>query len=135
MLDPLRLLKMAAGQVARAAYRVRDGQRKIHCLHPDYPGAYMVLPPEWLGLHAIRKDRAVAAASEHGSQDITQLAAALALLDDWGGIPGVTGKDPGQWDLAAVPIPLMSWLVTEALSDFMAAYAVPKASSPPLPEA
>ncbi|MCC6192068.1 MAG: hypothetical protein IT318_23815 [Anaerolineales bacterium] len=102
--------------------------------YPDqsaYPGAYIVLPPEWLGRHLVRRDAARKAALQYGSEQITVAAIALAIIDEWGGIPGIEGPDPVSWDFAAVPIPLLCWLQVAVYQDFVTAFVVPKASSLP----
>ena len=117
------------------AYRVRDGQRKLNCPHPDYQTAFIVIPGEWLGIHAIRRDAAVRSAQNNVdpeyalSDSIRELAVAIALLDDWGNIPGIEDKDPQNWHFERVPIPIMEWLVEAVLADFALAFVVPKASS------
>ncbi len=112
-------------------YRVRDDQRKLVCPHLDYTHAFIVLPQEWLGEHAIRKDRALQLANEHGSPEISNFAICMSILDDWGNIPGLDEKAPDKWDFNIVPIPIISWVVETVLADFSLAYVVPKALSQP----
>ncbi len=107
-------------------YRVRDDQRKLVCPHPDYSHAFIVLPKEWLGEHAIRKDRALQLVQEHGSPEISNFAVCMSILDDWGNIPGLSEKAVDKWDLGIVPIPVISWVVETVLADFNLAYIVPK---------
>ena len=119
------------GRIKNKNYRVRDDQKKITCPHPDYPNAFIVLPKEWLGEHAIRKDRASQLAEEYKSTDIINFAVCMSILDDWGNIPGMDSKDLNEWDFRITPMPLIAWVVEEVLTDFSLAYIVPKESSQP----
>ncbi len=107
--------------------------RRVPCDLPDYPDAFVVLPPEWLGVHFQRRDEAVRAARVYNSNQITLAAIALALADEWGGIPGLGGDDPSKWDLAATPAALLVWLERAVYDDFARVYAVPKAPLPSSP--
>ena len=110
-------------------YRVRDEQKKINCPHPDYEHTFIVLPKEWLGEHVIRKDAALEIINkQHKSGDISNFAAAMAIVDDWGNIPGMEKRRPDEWDMAKVPVPIIAWVINEVLEDFAAAYKVPKVS-------
>jgi len=115
----------------RGGYRRRPESRRIDCPHPDYRDVYVVLPAEWLGVHAVRRDQAVRAAARHKSDDLTALAIALAIVDDWGGIAGLDGDEPEKWQLDRVPIPVIAWLTDSVMTDFASAYVVPKEQSPP----
>lgn len=116
-------------RLAKGIYRVRDDQRKIDCPHPDYPKAFIVLPKEWLGRHAILKDEAMAKSEHYNSPDMTDLAVCLAILDDWGNIPGLEDRaNPQSWDFRKVPVPILSWMTKEVLTDLSLAYTVPKVS-------
>ena len=101
--------------------------------YPDqatYPGAYVVLPGEWLGAHLLRRDEAVRATAAFNSESLRNAAIALAVADEWGGVPGITGK-PDEWDLRKTPVPLLMWLEREVFLSFAEAFVVPKASAPP----
>jgi hypothetical protein len=114
----------------RLLYRVRKDQKKLVCPHPDYPNAFVVLPREWLGRHAILKDEAIVKTTKFNSVDITNLSVCLAIVDDFGNIPGLDKvSDPESWDFNKVPIPILSWIIDTVLGDMQAAYHVPKASS------
>ncbi len=130
MHNPINTISRVIGNILaknkEGNYRVRDDQLKLTCPDPDYPNAFIVLPREWLGEHAIRKDRALQLAKEHGSQEISNFAVCMSILDDWGNIPGLDEKAPDKWDFNVVPIRLITWVVETVLSDFGLAYTVPK---------
>lgn len=119
------------GKIKNDNYRVRGDQKKITCPHPDYPNAFIVLPKEWLGEHAIRKDRATQLAEEYKSTDIINFAVCMSILDDWGNIPGMDSKELDKWDFGVAPLPIISWVVETVLTDFSLAYIVPKELSQP----
>jgi len=114
------------------SYRVRQESRKLSCPHPDYLKASVTLPAEWLGKHAIAKDRAIKAFPGL-DPDLTNFVVAMHIVDGFSNIPGLVGADPAQWKLEMVPIPIISWVNDAVLSDFLAAYSVPKNSSAPSP--
>lgn len=91
-----------------------------------YPGAYVVLPSDWLGEHLMRRDQALEASAAYQSQELKRACVALCLTDSWGGIPGLTGKDPATWDFKKVPVVLLIWLERTVLYDFAKVYLVPK---------
>ncbi len=107
--------------------------RRIRCLLPQYPNAWVDLPDEWLGEHLQKRDAAVRAASRFNDGRITIAAISLCLADDWGGILGLEGKNPAKWDFSRMPIVLMVWLEHEVFDDFSKAFTVPKVSSLLLP--
>ena len=106
--------------------------RRIDCPLPDLEDAFVVLPDEWLGLHAQRRDQAVREAARYDSNTITLFAISLAIADDWGGIPGLDGK-PENWDFTKVKIPIIAWMNESVLTDFNKAFIVPKNSLSPSP--
>ena len=59
-------------------------------------GGWIGLPDEWLGAHALRQDEAQRK-SESLPKPYQTWTVALALLEDWGGLPGLDGK-PEAWD-------------------------------------
>ena len=103
--------------------------RRIQCALPGYESAWVDLPDEWLGAHLARRDEAVRAASKYRDGKITIAAISLCIVDDWGGIPGLEGRDPAQWDFLKLPIVLIVWLESVVFEDFAKAFTVPKASS------
>jgi len=107
--------------------------RRIQCALPGYEAAWVDLPDEWLGRHLARRDEAVRAASKYRDGKITIAAISLCIVDGWGGIPGLEGRDPAQWDFLLLPIVLIVWLETVVFDDFAKAFTVPKASSAQLP--
>jgi hypothetical protein len=107
--------------------------RRFHFPGPQYPAAWVELPDEWLGEHLMKRDAAARAASHFNDGKITIAAISLCLADDWGGIPGLEGRDPTKWDFAKVPILIMVWLEREVFDDFAKAFTVPKVYSPPSP--
>ncbi len=102
--------------------------RKV--LYPDqekFPGAFVVLPGEWLGEHFLLRDRAVEASARFNSLQLTRACIALCLAVEWGGIPGLAGADPAGWELAKVPAALLVWLERTVVDDFATVYVLPKA--------
>lgn len=106
--------------------------RRVGCPYPKWSAAWIELPDEWLGLHIDARDRAVVAAGERGVEAYTlqRFAAALALLEDWGELPGLDGQ-PDRWDFFKVPAPIIGWVIGEVLDDFQEAFEVPKDLSSP----
>ena len=80
-----------------------------------YPGpaysAWVEIPGEWLGAHLLRRDQALKALEQYRA-DVTLWRASLSLVlaDDWGGVRGLEGRDPAQWDLTVTPIAVLEWL-------------------------
>ena len=107
--------------------------RRIDCPLPGLEDAFVVLPDEWLGLHAQRRDQAVREAAAYDSNTLTLFAISLAIADDWGGLPGLNGK-PENWDFAQVKIPVIAWVNETVLVDFNKAFIVPKNSLSPSPD-
>lgn len=125
------LLERILRRASAASYRVASAPRRLQCPHPDYADAYVVLPAEWLGEHALRKARAEKAAESYENGQMTLLAVALLLVDEAGNIPGLDGNDPSQWKLEKVPIPILVWVQEAVLSDYASAFTLPKAPSSP----
>lgn len=99
--------------------------RKIDCPL----GGWIGLPDEWLGAHARRRDEALAAAQKAKQPPTLQSwSISLALLDDWGELPGMDGR-PENWDLDAKSWPLMNWIAEQVLGDMTRALRIPKAPS------
>ena len=103
--------------------------RQIDCPITNYPGAYIVLPDQWLGYHAQRRDQAVEAAQNYKSGTMTQFAVSMALLEEWN-IPGLAGN-PEKWDFTKLDLSIIAWVNEVVLSDFAKALTVPKGSSSP----
>ena len=104
--------------------------RRIQCTLPGYESAWVDLPDEWLGEHLRRRDEASRAASKYRDGKITIAAISLCIVDDWGGIPGLEGKNPAGWDFLKLPIVLMVWLESVVFDDFSKVFTVPKVYSP-----
>lgn len=94
----------------------------------NYPGGgWIGLPDEWLGLHAVRQKEAQDKARQAGlPEPFANLAVALALLDDWGELPGMDGN-PERWDYNQIRWALMNWITTQVFTDLSKALHVPKA--------
>ena len=107
------------------------GRRK-DCPLPDLEKAFVILPDEWFGIHAVRRDQAVNEFAKYESQTLLYFGIALALVDDWGGIPGLEGK-PEKWDFTKLPLEVIAWVNDVVLSDFNMAFIVPKNSLSPSP--
>jgi len=116
-------------------FRKRSGDEgKVFCPHPDYKKAYIVLPKEWTGDHIIRRNAILVQIvdQEVRQSEAINAAIAIVLVDDWGGIQGMESKDPGEWDLRKVPLPVLAWLSDVVLNDFLSSFSVPKNLSAPL---
>ena len=103
--------------------------RKVGCPFERWNDLEIVLPDEWLGIHAQRRDEAAEASIESGldkkSVTLFQFALSLALLDDWKGIPGLDGP-PENWTFEDVPLEIIAWINIVCLGEFMACFEVPK---------
>ncbi len=104
--------------------------RRIDYPTDSYPEAYVVLPGEWVGHHLQRRNDVLASVPDKTPNEIIQVSVALAVADEWGGIPGISGSDPEKWDFSKTPIALIAWLTSVVLTDFGKALTVPKAPSP-----
>ncbi len=102
--------------------------RKIPCP----AGGWIGLPDEWLGSHALRQDEARKKAETLPGAFQTW-AVALALLEDWGELPGLDGR-PESWDFSQKSWPLMNWIAQQVLTDLSRSLRVPKAPSARLPD-
>ena len=107
--------------------------RRSQCALPGYESAWVDLPDEWLGEHLRRRDEASRSASKYRDGRITIAAISLCIVDDWGGIPGLEGRDPAQWDFLKLPIVMIVWLESVVFEDFAKAFTVPKVYSSPSP--
>lgn len=93
----------------------------------DYPGGgYIILPDEWKGEHARRRDQAIIQ-SEDLPTTFRDFAVALALVDDWKDIPDLDGN-PENWDFNELPWALMDWITKTVLNDLADSLRIPKAS-------
>lgn len=45
------------------------------------------------------------------------LSAALALLEGWGGIRGLEGRDPVKWDLTQASLVELNWIIITVFRD------------------
>lgn len=86
-----------------------------------------MLPDEWLGEHAERRDEAIRKSQELGPT-LKQFAVSMALLEDWGGISGLDGN-PEQWDFTKMPLDVIAWISETVTIDFNQCFIVPKVSS------
>ena len=100
--------------------------KRIACPLPDYAETFVVLPGEFLGRHLVRRTAAVAAAAKWADSQIAEAAIALAVVDEFGGVPGAETPEPAAWDLTATPVPVLIWLKTEVYAEFTKAFDVPK---------
>lgn len=97
--------------------------RKIDCPL----GGWIGLPDEWMGAHAERRDEAQRKAEQTTQSDTLRAwIVALALLEDWGGVPGMDGK-PEAWDMKQMSWPVMNWIAQTTLADLQTALRFPKA--------
>jgi len=105
--------------------------KRIDC--PFIEGAFIELPDEWLGEHARRHDAALAKArkAELGDTE-TQFCLSMALVENWGGIPGLDGN-PDKWDFGVLSFSLISWIVRSVLPSYQLAWLVPANFSLPSP--
>ena len=113
-------------------YGVDPMGRRKDCPLPGLEDAFIVLPDEWFGIHAVRRDQAVAISTGEEGKTLELFAIALALLDDWGGIPGLEGN-PENWDFTKLKLEIIAWINETVLLDFNMAFIVPKNSSSPSP--
>jgi hypothetical protein len=109
--------------------------RRIDCTVPNHQEVYVILPDEWLGKHALKRDEALKAiqAISVDSLELRNAVMALCLVEDWGGIPGLEGKDPEQWQVENLPLSVITWMTTVVIGDFNDAFRVPKNSYEPSP--
>ena len=100
-------------------------QRKI-----EYPGggAWVLLPPEWLGKHMVRRDQVVEGLDEKVTRSLQRVAISLAIVDDFE-IPGI-GKRQEEWDFDEISVNVLQWLINSVYMDFGMAFIVPKKKSP-----
>ena len=107
-------------------WKKRNAPKKEYCQIKGYEKNYVILPKEWTGAHLLKRDEIVAGLSPElkNSEDMRRLAISLGLADEIH-IPTL-GKDPEDWDITNVPLPVLSWLVDVVFGDFLAATFVPK---------
>lgn len=105
----------------------RDAPKRIDCPIKGYEKNYVILPKEWIGEHLLKRDEIVKGLEEkhRDSEDMRRLAISLGLAEKIH-IPAM-GKNPEDWDITKVPLPVLSWLVDAVFGDFIAATFVPKA--------
>ena len=90
---------------------------------------YITMPDEWLGKHARRHDEA-ADKSKGLPSTWRDFTVAMALLDDWH-LPGLP-KNPEQWEIEIVSLPVMAWVKMTVLASYYACFDIAKNSWPPL---
>lgn len=100
--------------------------RRIEYPDQESHQAYVVMPAEWLGEHAIRREEVMLHAEKFKQVELLNAAIALAVVDDFGGFPGFESNDPREWEPAKCPITLLTWLSQVVVADLAAAYQVPK---------
>jgi len=97
--------------------------RRIDCP----AGGWIALPDEWLGRHALRLDKAKEQAREKGlPETFVAWAGALALIEDWGDLPGMDGN-PDAWDLGEKSWPVLAWISGQVYVDINRAMSLKKA--------
>jgi hypothetical protein len=100
--------------------------RKIECP----AGGWIGLPDEWLGKHKLRFDEAAAKAAGLPPSFQTW-AQAIAMLEDWGELPGI--GNPEAVNFQAQSWPMMEWITRTVFADLNSALKVPKVPSGALP--
>jgi hypothetical protein len=97
--------------------------RRIDC--PFIPGAWIEIPDRWLGAHIDRRDEAGEKARELKLRPTAaNFAVAIALMDDWHGLPGMDGK-PDRWKFAEIDAGLIAWINGQVLGDYMTCFLSP----------
>lgn len=102
--------------------------RKVECP----AGGWIGLPDEWQGVHAVRQEEAQQKV-EHLPKPYQTWAVALALLEDWGDIPGLSGN-PDRWDFGGKSWPVMNWISLTVFADLQNALRFPKVSPAASPD-
>ena len=102
--------------------------RRLDC--PFIAGGWIGLPDEWLGKHIQRRDQAIEKARELKSDTLARFAASLAILEDWGGLPGLDGNTD-NWDFTLISARLINWIKQKVEADFLSTFLFPEISSPP----
>ena len=108
---------------------------KIACPIPGFdektsdgdPVYYIVVPDEWFGSHAQRRDEAIGKLPKHFRATWREFAVALSLLDGWN-LPGIEERDPTKWDFSRIRLEVLSWVSGIVLTSYAEASVVPKAS-------
>ncbi len=93
--------------------------------------AYVDIPDEWLGRHALKRDEAIRFTIPFNNMELTNLVIALLMVEDKGNIPGIAGNDPSKWDITETPLSLIAWLTDAVITDFNQSLHVRKNSSSP----
>lgn len=90
--------------------------RAIRSPFKDSPDDWILLPPKWLGIHAIRYEEAATEANKSPigkSLTLTNFAIAMALLEDWN-IKGL-GSKPENWDFEQIDLAVIAWITNFTL--------------------
>ena len=116
-------------RMTKREYRKQDGTKRFDCTHPDYTDAWVEVPGEWLLLHQAKYQDAYSAVVEDHGNFIAELAAALALVEEFH-IPGL--KDDLS-NLSEISTTILAWLRDVVIADYMLSFVHdPKALSPSL---
>lgn len=82
-------------------------------------------PAEWMGEHALVRDRAVKSAGDQlGTSDLLTFSVSLALAHDWR-LPGLEGN-PDKWDFSQLNLRIITWVNHVIFEDFQRCYQIPK---------
>jgi hypothetical protein len=105
--------------------------RKIDC--PFVNGGWIELPDVWKGKHARRRDEASGLASEKNlPSTLLRFSVAMAIIENWGGIPGLDGN-PELWNLEEIGWDILNWVADVVFTDLNKALTVHRNFSNPSP--
>lgn len=90
----------------------------------DEPIYFLVLPEQYFGLHIMARDKAAESVRDFGSPTITNLARAMAVLEDWH-IPGLPAR-PEEWDFSKLRAEVIGWIISTVEAHFKAQFVIPK---------
>jgi len=98
--------------------------RRFDC--PYSEGHWIELPDEWLGKHALEREKADKANQDNGlTGELAEFSICLVLSENFR-LPGLEGK-PENWDFGQMPLAVIAWVTALVSVGFNKAYAVPKA--------
>ncbi len=88
---------------------------------------FVVIPDEWLGLHAVKRDEAFAELDKLSDlpDAYRTFAVSLALADDWN-LPGMTGKL--NYDFSEMSLKIIAWVGHAVWGSFARCFVIPKNS-------
>jgi len=85
---------------------------------------FVVIPDEWLGLHAVMRDETFAELDKvHLPPAYRTFAVSLALADDYN-LPGMSGKF--SYDFSKLSLRVIAWVSNVSWGGFVRCYEVPK---------